>query len=135
MASGVKCGPHGGKKSKTKSWTRAGARGSVVFCLARRGLIYISSRVSRQTIHPDCFSFPCSLGLDFSSVCKESDLRVNGSFHGMRRFPVCSSLDFRVFFELFSSVFRARLVPLILRCLGSNFLAGIMDSCLVHLCA
>jgi hypothetical protein len=25
MASGVKCGPHGGKKSKTKSWTRAGA--------------------------------------------------------------------------------------------------------------
>jgi hypothetical protein len=40
-------------------------RGSVVFCLARRGLIYISSRVSRITIHPDCFSFPCSLGLDF----------------------------------------------------------------------
>jgi hypothetical protein len=32
-------------------------RGSVVFCLTRRGLIYISSRVSRQTIHPDCFSF------------------------------------------------------------------------------
>jgi hypothetical protein len=50
------------------------ARGSVVFFLARRGLIYISSRVSRQTIHLDCFSFPCSLGLDFSSVCKESDL-------------------------------------------------------------
>jgi hypothetical protein len=50
------------------------ARGSVVFCLARRGLIYISSRVSRQTILPDCFSFPCSLRLDFSSICKESDL-------------------------------------------------------------
>jgi hypothetical protein len=33
------------------------ARGSVVFCLAREGLIYISSRVSRQTIHPD-YSFP-----------------------------------------------------------------------------
>jgi hypothetical protein len=33
-------------------------RGSVVFCLAREGLIYISSRVSRQTIHPDRFSFP-----------------------------------------------------------------------------
>jgi hypothetical protein len=33
------------------------ARGSVVFCLAWRGLIYISSRVSRQTIHPNCFSF------------------------------------------------------------------------------
>jgi hypothetical protein len=58
------------------------ARGSVLFCLARRGLIYISSTVSRQTIHPDCFSFPCSIGLDFSSVCKESDLWVNGSFHG-----------------------------------------------------
>jgi hypothetical protein len=58
------------------------ARDSVVFCLARRGLIYISSRVSRQTIHPDCFSFPWSLGLDFSSVCKESDLQVNGSFYG-----------------------------------------------------
>jgi hypothetical protein len=53
----------------------------------------------------------------------------------LRRFPVCSSLDFRVFFELFSLVFRARLVPLILRCLGSNLLVGIMDSCLVHLCA
>jgi hypothetical protein len=50
------------------------ARGSVVFCLARRELIYISSRVSRQTIHPDCFLFPCSIGLDFFSVCKESYL-------------------------------------------------------------
>jgi hypothetical protein len=28
------------------------ARGSVVICLAREGLIYISSRVSKQTIHP-----------------------------------------------------------------------------------
>jgi hypothetical protein len=25
MAIGVKCGPHGGNKSKTKSWTGAGA--------------------------------------------------------------------------------------------------------------
>jgi hypothetical protein len=25
VASGVKCGPHGGKKSKMKSWTGAGA--------------------------------------------------------------------------------------------------------------
>jgi hypothetical protein len=25
VASGVKCGPHGGKKSKTKLWTGAGA--------------------------------------------------------------------------------------------------------------
>jgi hypothetical protein len=45
------------------------ARGSVVICLARRGFIYISSRVSRQSIHLDCFSFPCSIGLDFSSTC------------------------------------------------------------------
>jgi hypothetical protein len=50
-----------------------------------------------------------------------------------RRFPVCSSLDFRVFFDLFSSVFRARLVTSILRCLGSDFLVGIMDSFLEHL--
>jgi hypothetical protein len=34
----------------------------------------------------------------------------------LRRFPICSSLDFRVFSELFSSVFRAHLVPSILRC-------------------
>jgi hypothetical protein len=40
------------------------ARGSVVFCLAQRGLIYISSTVSGQSIHPDNFSFPCSIGLD-----------------------------------------------------------------------
>jgi hypothetical protein len=51
------------------------------------------------------------------------------------RFSACSSLEFRVFFEIFSSVFRARLVPLIQRCLSSNLLVGIMDSCLVHLCA
>jgi hypothetical protein len=29
------------------------ARGSMVIYLAREGLIYISSRVSMQTIHPD----------------------------------------------------------------------------------
>jgi hypothetical protein len=50
------------------------ARGSVFFCLAREGLIYISSRVSRQTIHPDYFSFPCSIGLRCFTVCKESNL-------------------------------------------------------------
>jgi hypothetical protein len=78
------------------------ARGSVVFCLARRGLIYISSRVSRQTIHLDCLSFPCSVGLDFSSVCKESDLRVNGSFHGCVDFRFVA----RWIFMSFSSYFR-----------------------------
>jgi hypothetical protein len=46
------------------------ARGSVVICLAREGLIYFSSRVSRQTIHPDCISFPCSIGLDFPLFVK-----------------------------------------------------------------
>jgi hypothetical protein len=50
------------------------AGGSVVICLSQEGLIYIRSRVSRKTIDSDCFSFPCSIGLDFSSVCKESDL-------------------------------------------------------------
>jgi hypothetical protein len=39
------------------------------------------------------------------------------------------------FFELFSSVFRAQLAPSIVMCLGSDLLVGIMDSCLVHLCA
>jgi hypothetical protein len=77
-------------------------RGSVVICLAREGLIYISTRVSRQTIHPNCFSFPCSIGLDFSSVCKESDLRVNGSFHGC----VDSLLVACWIFVSFSSYFR-----------------------------
>jgi hypothetical protein len=77
------------------------ARGSLVFCLALEGLIYISSRVSRQTILSDCLSFSCSIGLDFSSVCKESDLRVNASFHGC----VDSSLVARVIFMSFSSYF------------------------------
>jgi hypothetical protein len=74
-----------------------GARGSVVICLAREGLIYISSRVSRQIIHPDCFSFPYSIGLDFSSICKESDLRLNGSFHGCVDFPLVARVIFLSF--------------------------------------
>jgi hypothetical protein len=77
------------------------ARRSVVICLAQEGLVYISSRVSRQTIHPDYFSFPCSIGLDFSIVCKEFDLRVNGSFHGCVDFPLVA----RVIFVSFSSYF------------------------------
>jgi hypothetical protein len=78
------------------------ARGSVVFCLAHRGLIYISSRISRQTIHPDFFSFPYSIGLDFSSICKESDLRVNGSFQGCVDSPLVACW----IFVSFSSYFR-----------------------------
>jgi hypothetical protein len=76
------------------------ARGSMVFSLAHELLIY-SSRVSRQTIYPDCFSFPCSIWLDFSSICKESDLRVNRSFHGCVDFPLVP----RVIFVSFSSYF------------------------------
>jgi hypothetical protein len=81
------------------------ARGSVVFCLAWEGLIYISSRVSRQTIHLDCFSFPCSIGLDFPSVCKESDLRVNGSFHSCVDFPLVARLIFLSFLSYFRQFF------------------------------
>jgi hypothetical protein len=75
-----------------------------------------------------------ALGLDFSFVCKESDLRVNGSFHGCVDSRFVARWIFMSFFELFLSVFRARPVPLILRCLGSDLLVGIMDSCFVHLC-
>jgi hypothetical protein len=90
-------------------------RGSVVICLAQEGLIYISSRVSRQTINPGCFSFPCSIGLDFSSVCKDSDLRVNESFHGC----VDSPLVAHWIFMSFSSYFRRFFVrSLFLRFLG-----------------
>jgi hypothetical protein len=60
---------------------------------------------------------------------------VNGSFHGCIDFPLVACWIFMSFFELFSSFFCARLVSSILRCLGSNLLVGIMDSCFVHLCA
>jgi hypothetical protein len=50
----------------------------------------------------------------------------------LRRFPVSSSLDFCVFFVLFSLVFHARLVPSILRCLGSDLFreSWIVASCI-----
>jgi hypothetical protein len=47
----------------------------------------------------------------------------------------CCSCDFYVFFELFSLDFRVRLAPSILRFLGLYLLVGIMDRCLVRLCA
>jgi hypothetical protein len=80
-------------------------RDSVVLCLAREGLQYISSRVFRQTIHPDCFSSPCSIGLDFFSVCKESNLRVNGSFHGCVDFPLVAHWIFMSFPSYFCQFF------------------------------
>jgi hypothetical protein len=81
------------------------ASSSVVFCLAREGLIYISSRVSRQTILPNYFSFHCSIGLDFSSVCKESDLRVNGRFHGCVDFPLVARVIFMSFLSYVPWIF------------------------------
>jgi hypothetical protein len=60
---------------------------------------------------------------------------MNGSFHGCVDPRFVARWIFRVLFELFSSVFRVRLVPSILRCLGTDLLVGIMDNCLVHLCA
>jgi hypothetical protein len=46
--------------------------------------------------------FPCSTGLDFSFVCKEFNLRVNGSFHGCIDYPFVA----RWIFVPFSSYFR-----------------------------
>jgi hypothetical protein len=59
---------------------------------------------------------------------------VYGSFHGCVDFLLVASVIFMSFFELFLFDF-VRLVPSILRCLGSDLLVGIMDRCLVHLCA
>ena len=101
-----------------------------------RGTHIYSSRVSGQTIHPDCFSFSLLHRHRFSSpFCRESDLRLYGSIHGCVDFLLVARVMFVSFFELFSLDFRARLVPSILRCLGSDLLVGIMDRCLVHLCA
>jgi hypothetical protein len=87
------------------------ARGSLVFCPARRD------------------SYILTLG--FLSYKKEYDLRVYGSFRGC----VDLFLVARVIFEIFSLDFCARLVLSFLRCLGLDLLVGIMDSYLVHLCA
>jgi hypothetical protein len=54
---------------------------------------------------------------------------VYGSFHGCVDFLLVA----RVIFMSFSRFCHARLVPSILRCLGSDLFVGIMDRCLVHL--
>jgi hypothetical protein len=100
------------------------ARGSVVFCLARRGLIYISSRVSRQTIHPECFSFPFSIGLDFSFVCKESGLRVNGSFHGCVDSPLVARWIFVSFSSYFHQFFLCAACSFDSKVFGFEFVGG-----------
>jgi hypothetical protein len=64
------------------------ARGSLVFLPGPVGLIYINSTFSGQTILLDCFSFPCSIGVDFlhlfvenlSSQCMEAFMVVLISF-------------------------------------------------------
>jgi hypothetical protein len=60
---------------------------------------------------------------------------VYRSFHGCVDLLFVAREIFVTFFELFSLDFRVWLVPSILRCLGSDLLLGIMDSCLMHLCA
>jgi hypothetical protein len=80
------------------------ARGSLVICPAQRDS-YINSRVFGQTILPDCFSFPCFIGLDFSPVCKESDLRVNGSFHGCVDYPLVARVILMSFLSYFRWIF------------------------------
>jgi hypothetical protein len=59
---------------------------------------------------------------------------VYGSFHGCFDLLFVARVFFMCFFELFSLDFRAHLVPSIVRCLDSDLLVGIIDSCLVHLC-
>jgi hypothetical protein len=85
---------------------------------------YISSRVSRQTILLDCFSFPCSIGLDFSSVCKESDLRVNGSFHGCVDFPLVAHVIFVSFFRAIFVRFSCVACSLDSEVFGFGFVGG-----------
>jgi hypothetical protein len=41
------------------------SRGSLVIFPSQNNSIYIALGFSGQTIHPDCFSFPCSIGVDF----------------------------------------------------------------------
>jgi hypothetical protein len=82
------------------------ARGSVAVCLAREGLLYILAlgfpgKPSIQTAS----HFPCSIGLGFSFVCKESDLRVNGSFHGCIDFPLVARWIFVSFLSYFRWIF------------------------------
>jgi hypothetical protein len=60
---------------------------------------------------------------------------VYGSFRGCVDFLLVAPVIFMSFFELFSLDFHVRLVPSILRHLGSDLLVGNMDSCLVHNCA
>jgi hypothetical protein len=52
VASGVKCGPHGGKKSKTKSWTGAGAGQWLTTGVCTRGLRRFTTKLSGYLVEP-----------------------------------------------------------------------------------
>jgi hypothetical protein len=52
VASGVKCGPHGGKKSKTKSWTGAGAGERLTTGVCTRGLRRFTRKPSGYLVEP-----------------------------------------------------------------------------------
>jgi hypothetical protein len=52
VASGVKCGPHGGKKSKMKSWTRAGAGYWLTTGVCTWGLLWFTTKPSGYLVEP-----------------------------------------------------------------------------------
>jgi hypothetical protein len=76
-------------------------RGSMVFCLALRDSYILTLGFPGKLTFQTASHFLAPYILDFSFVCKESDLRVNGSFHGC----VYSSLVARVIFVSFTSYF------------------------------
>jgi hypothetical protein len=78
------------------------AKGSVVFCMPRRDSYILTFGFPDKLSFRIASPFPCSIGLDFPCICKESDLRVNGSFHGCVDLPLVD----RVLFMSFSSYFR-----------------------------
>jgi hypothetical protein len=77
------------------------ARGSLVFCPAQRDSYILTLGFLGKQSFRTASHFPCSIGLDFSPVCKESNLRVYGSFHGC----VDLLLVARVIFVSFLTIF------------------------------
>jgi hypothetical protein len=52
VASGVKCGLHGSKESKTKSWTGAGAGKRLTTEVCTRGLWWFTTKPSGYSVEP-----------------------------------------------------------------------------------
>jgi hypothetical protein len=73
----------------------------VVFCLARGDSYILAPEFPGKPPMRTASHFPCSIGLDFSSVCKESDLRVNGSCHGCVDSPFVARWIFVSFQAIF----------------------------------